>query len=127
MYFLKCQNRKITVVFCVNLCFLLLSFWVFLILLFLICFFRHFITPISVDYQYVTSNQQDFKKNDMFICHPHQFIENVMMNYDFKFKALLMSPRYYQSIFFLPDKIWKAGLDVRRTETWRQFCSSCQP
>ena len=90
------------------------SFWGFLILLFLICFFRHFIIPISVDYLYVTSNQQDFKKNDMFICHPHQFIENVMMNYDFKFKGLLMSPRYYQSIFFLPDKIWKAGVDVRK-------------
>ncbi|ALJ49421.1 Uncharacterised protein [Bacteroides ovatus] len=57
------QNRKIIVVFCVNFCFLMLSFWGFLILLFLICFFRHFIIPISVDYQYVTSNQQDLKKN----------------------------------------------------------------
>ncbi len=56
------QNRKIIVVFCVNFCFLMLSFCGFLILLFLICFFRHFIIPISVDYQYVTSNQQDFKK-----------------------------------------------------------------
>lgn len=59
------QNRKIIVVFCVNFCFLMLSFWGFLILLFLICFFRHFIIPISVDYQYVTSNQQDFKKKIM--------------------------------------------------------------
>ena len=40
----------------------MLSFWGFLILLFLICFFRHFIIPISIDYQYITSNQQDFKK-----------------------------------------------------------------
>ena len=31
-------------------------------MLFPICFFRHFIIPISVDYQYVTNNQQDFKK-----------------------------------------------------------------
>lgn len=61
------QNRKIIVVFCVNFCFLMLSFWGFLILLFLICFFRHFIIPISVDYQYVTSNQQDFKKKIMMI------------------------------------------------------------
>lgn len=59
------QNRKIIVVFCVNFCFLMLSFCGFLILLFLICFFRHFIIPISVDYQYVTSNQQDFKKKIM--------------------------------------------------------------
>lgn len=54
---LKRQNRKITVVFCVNLCFLTLSFWGFLILLFLICFFRHFVISISADYQCVTSNQ----------------------------------------------------------------------
>lgn len=50
------QNRKISVVFSVNLCFLMLSFWGFLILLFLICFFRHF-TIISVDYQHITNNQ----------------------------------------------------------------------
>ena len=36
-------------------------------MLFLICFFRHFIIPISVDYQYVTNNQQDFKKKIMII------------------------------------------------------------
>lgn len=36
-------------------------------MLFLICFFCHFITPIGVDYQYVTSNQQDFKKSVMMI------------------------------------------------------------
>ena len=34
-------------------------------MLFLICFFRHFIIPISVDYQYVTNSQQDFKKEIM--------------------------------------------------------------
>lgn len=54
---IKRQNRKFIVVFSVNLCFLLLSFWGFLILLFLICFFRHFAIPISIDYQHVTSNQ----------------------------------------------------------------------
>ena len=53
----KYQNRKIAVAFHVNLCFLMLSFWGFLILLFLICFFRHFAIPISIDYQYVTNNQ----------------------------------------------------------------------
>ena len=58
----ECQNRKNSVVFHVNFCFPILSFGGFLILLFLICFFRHFVIPISVDYQYVTSNQQDLKK-----------------------------------------------------------------
>lgn len=61
------QNRKNFVVFHVNFCFLILSFWGFSIMLFLICFFCHFITPIGVDYQYVTSNQQDFKKKIMMI------------------------------------------------------------
>ena len=45
----------------------MLSFWGFLILLFLICFFRHFVIPISIDYQCITSNQQDFKKKIMMI------------------------------------------------------------
>ena len=43
----------------------MLSFWGFSIMLFLICFFRHFIIPISIDYQYVMNNQQDFKKKIM--------------------------------------------------------------
>ena len=45
----------------------MLSFWGFLILLFLICFFRHFIIPISIDYQCITSNQQYFKKKIMMV------------------------------------------------------------
>lgn len=49
----------------VNFCFLILSFWGFLILLFLICSFHHFAIPISIDYQYITNNQQDFKKKIM--------------------------------------------------------------
>ena len=55
--FLKCQNRKFIIVFSANLCFLMLSFWGFLILLFLFCFFCHFTIPISIDYQHITSNQ----------------------------------------------------------------------
>lgn len=45
----------------------MLSFWGFLILLFLICFFRHFTILISIDYQHITSNQQDFKKKIMMV------------------------------------------------------------
>ena len=59
------QNRKNFVVFHVNFCFPILSFWGFSIMLFLICFFRNFIAPISIDYQYVMNNQQDFKKRIM--------------------------------------------------------------
>lgn len=45
----------------------MLSFWGFLILLFLICFFCNFTILISIDYQYITSNQQDFKKKIMMV------------------------------------------------------------
>ena len=45
----------------------MLSMLGFLVLLFLICFFRHFAIPISIDYQYITSNQQDFKKKIMMV------------------------------------------------------------
>ena len=45
----------------------MLSFWGFLILLFPICFFRHFAIPISIDYQHITSNQKDFKKKIMMV------------------------------------------------------------
>ena len=58
-------KRKIAIHFCVNFCFPILSFWGFSIMLFLICFFRNFIAPISIDYQYVMNNQQDFKKRIM--------------------------------------------------------------
>ena len=62
----------------------------------------------------IEGKSYDFVKNDMFICHPHQLIENVMISYDFKFCGLLMSPQYFQSVFYLPGKMWKAGLDVRK-------------
>ena len=59
--FLKWQNRKIIVVFRVNFCFLILSFWGLLIYLFLICFFRLLIILNNADYQWIIINQQDFK------------------------------------------------------------------
>lgn len=65
-------------------------------------------------YVTIEGKKYDVRKNDMFTCHPNQFIENAMMSYNFKFKGLLMSSRYFQSIFFLPGKMWKAGLDVRK-------------
>lgn len=53
----------------------------------------------------------DVLENDLFMCHPNQFIENVMISYDFKFRALVTSPQYFQSVFSLPGKMWKAGLE----------------
>ena len=43
----------------------MLSFWGFLILLFLICFFRHFTFLIGVDYQHFTIRKQILKKKIM--------------------------------------------------------------
>ena len=40
----------------------MLSFWGFLILLFLICSFRYFVILFSADYQYATGNRQDTMK-----------------------------------------------------------------
>lgn len=62
----------------------------------------------------IEGKSYDVAKNDMFICQPHQLVEDVMFSYDFKFHGLLMSPRYFQSVFFLPSKMWKVGLDVRK-------------
>ena len=45
----------------------MLSMLGFLISLFLICFFCLSIFLISTDYQYITSNQQDFKKKIMMV------------------------------------------------------------
>ena len=50
------QNRKNSVIR-VNFCFLIISFWGYGILLFLICFFCHFVIRISIDYQNITNNQ----------------------------------------------------------------------
>ena len=63
--FSRCQNRKITFVFCVNFCFLMFSFMRFLIFLFLFCFFWLVIKQNHIDYQYITNNQQNIKKNIM--------------------------------------------------------------
>ena len=54
----------------------------------------------------IEGKSYDVRKNDLFICHPHQLIENVMISYDFKFQGLLMLPQYFQSVFFMPGKIW---------------------
>lgn len=62
----------------------------------------------------IEGKSYDFTKNDLFVCHPHQLIENVMISYDFKFQGLMLSPQYFQSIFYMPGKIWKAGQDVRK-------------
>ena len=45
----------------------MLSFWGFLFLLFLICFFRHFAIQIIIDYQCFTIQKQILKKKIMMV------------------------------------------------------------
>ncbi len=52
-------------------------------------------------------------KNDIIMAHPNQFIQNAMVSCDFKFRGILMSPSYFESIFILGGNIWEAGLIIR--------------
>lgn len=53
--------------------------------------------------------------NDMLLGQPNLFIENVMVSCDFKFYGILMSKKYFQTVLYLPGKLWKVGIDVMKT------------
>lgn len=50
----------------------------------------------------------EVRKNDMFFCHPQQFVENAMASLDFKCKGLVVSPSYIESVFLLGGNMWNA-------------------
>lgn len=52
-------------------------------------------------------------RNDAFLCHPNQFVENAMASIDFKYKMILMSPAYFDSIFMLGGDVWNATLLIK--------------
>lgn len=52
-------------------------------------------------------------KNDLILAHPNQFVQNVMVSYDFKCHGLLMSPSYFENVFLLGGNIWEASMLVR--------------
>ena len=62
----------------------------------------------------IEGKHYNIEKNDIVICCPNQFIENMMISYDFKCRGLLMSPTYFQSIFTLGGKIWEAGFLIQK-------------
>lgn len=48
----------------------------------------------------------DIQKNDLFLSHPNQFVENAMTSLDFKARGILMSPAYFESLFLLTSNLW---------------------
>lgn len=52
--------------------------------------------------------------HDLVIGHPNLFVEDVMVSLDFKCFGLVMSPSYFESIFFLGGNSWDALLAVRQ-------------
>lgn len=48
----------------------------------------------------------EIRKNDISFCFPNQFVENAMLSLDFKCKGLLMTPKYFESIFLLMPYVW---------------------
>lgn len=74
------------------------------------CFFCHFITPIGVDYQYVTSNKQDFKKKkrDANYIKKRKFIENTVIhiqagNQQYTITAIGIKNAFARLVAFLLD------------------------
>lgn len=57
----------------------------------------------------------EVNKNDIFLCHPQQFVENAMASMDFKCQGIVVSPNYLESIFLLGGNLWNAKLAIRET------------
>jgi len=53
-------------------------------------------------------------KNDLVIGHPNLFVENVMVSIDFRCIGLVMSPAFFESLFFLGGNNYEAILAARK-------------
>lgn len=62
----------------------------------------------------IDGKSYDIVKNDVVIGTPDRFVENVMVSCDFECRGVLMSPKYFQTVFYLPGNMWKARFDVRK-------------
>lgn len=56
----------------------------------------------------------EINKNDLIIGHPDLFVENAMVSIDFKCEGLVISPTFFESIFFLGGNHWEAALAVKK-------------
>lgn len=56
----------------------------------------------------------EVNKHDLVIGHPNMFVENAMVSLDFKCKGIVVSPAFFESIFFLGGNTWEAMLALRK-------------
>lgn len=56
----------------------------------------------------------EVSKHDLVIGHPDLFIEDAMVSLDFKCEGLVMSPSYFESIFFLGGNHWEAAMAIKK-------------
>lgn len=54
-------------------------------------------------------------KNDFLLCHPNAFVDDIMVNLDFKCKGVVMSPTYLEAIFFVDGNYWDLDVAIKRT------------
>jgi len=45
-------------------------------------------------------------KNDLILCHPKAFINNVMVNLDFRCQGLIMTPKYFETMLYVDGNCW---------------------
>ncbi len=53
-------------------------------------------------------------ENDFLIGRPNVFINNIMISPDFKCQGMIMSPNYFETVFFLAGNYWDIGQAVVR-------------
>lgn len=53
-------------------------------------------------------------RHDLIIGHPNTFIEDAMVSLDFRCEGLVVSPAFFESIFFLGGNNWEAVMAVRK-------------
>lgn len=61
----------------------------------------------------VNDKQYEIKKNDLILCVPHMFVQNVMVHLDCRFIGLGMSPAYFENIFTMTSKTYEANLIIK--------------
>lgn len=67
----------------------------------------------------VEGNDVHIEKNDLFIGHPNVFVNNIMISPDFKCHGMIMSPRFFETIFFVAGNHWDIGLAINRNPVFR--------
>ncbi len=59
-------------------------------------------------------NHHEIGKHDLIIGHPNTFVEDAMVSIDFRCEGLVMSPTFFESIFFLGGNNWEAVMAVKK-------------